>query len=420
MTVLRDLLLDSRDGEWGKGEPFAGGQWASVIRGTDFAAARTGDVLGVPNRVLEERHLRRKVLTPNDIIIETAGGTKDQPTGRTLFVTERLLNALPHPAVCASFARFLRIDPAKANPRYVFWLLQDHYLRRELLRFHTQHTGVARFQFTTFADTYEFELPTPNAQRYIADILTAYDDLIEVNQRRIAILEEMARRLFDEWFVRPLWERLPIPGDRLEEWMLPDGWRFCPLSETAEITMGQSPSSSDYSIENDGIPFHQGVTDFEGRFHRNRLFLRSDFSWKRVAEKGDILFSVRAPVGRIAIALEELALGRGLCGIRDRAGHQAFLLAHLLVSFPNSDMFGDGTIYKAVTKDDVHSIPIVRPSGNLREMFDKLAGPMWEQLRTLTVANTRLRAARDLLLPKLICGDIKIERVEEVFAEAAE
>ncbi|TBG44614.1 restriction endonuclease subunit S [Rhizobium leguminosarum] len=266
----------------------------------------------------------------------------------------------------------------------------------------------------------EVRIPPPQKQRRIASILSAYDDLIENNRRRVAILEEIAQRLFNEWFVRPVGERLPIPGDRIEEWILPSGWRFSSLSKIANIIMGQSPSSSDYSAKDEGLPFHQGVTDFEGRFHQNRLFLRSDLPWKRTAKKGDVLFSVRAPVGRIAVALEALALGRGLCAIRELAGDQVFLLTHLLVSFPSSDMFGGGTIYKAVTKDDVHSIPILQPPEDLKKRFETLASPMWEQLRTLTNANMRLQTARDLLLPKLILGEMEVSTAEETFAEAAE
>ena len=85
MTTLRDLLLDSRDGEWGQGEPFIGGYEVSVIRGTDFASTKIGRTDTVPVRVLSEKHLQRKRLQPRDIIIETAGGTKDQPTGSKLY-----------------------------------------------------------------------------------------------------------------------------------------------------------------------------------------------------------------------------------------------------------------------------------------------------------------------------------------------
>jgi type I restriction enzyme S subunit len=264
------------------------------------------------------------------------------------------------------------------------------------------------------------KLPPLEQQRKVASILLSYDDLIEVNRRRIAILEGVVQGLFNELFVHPVGERLPIPGDRLQEWVVPRGWSFSSLGKAADITMGQSPPSREYGAEEEGMPFHQGVTDFEGRFHRNRLFLKSDFTWKRAAEKGDVLFSVRAPVGRIAVALEKLALGRGLCAIRDIAGNQAFLLTHLLVSFPTSDMIGGGTIYKAVTKEDIHSIPILQPPNELKSTFEDFASPIWEQLRTLTIANVRLRTVRDLLLPKLISGEIEVATAEEAFAEAAE
>ena len=83
-------------------------------------------------------------------------------------------------------------------------------------------------------------------------------------------------------------------------------------------------------------------------------------------------------------------------------------------------MFGSGTIYKAVTKGDMQSIPILAPPPQIEIAFERIAAPIWSQIKTLTATNTRLRAARDLLLPKLISGEIDIGRAEAAWPEAAE
>lgn len=241
MTTLRDLLLDSRDGEWGKEKPFEQSVHMQAIRGTDFEDVRVGNTSSVPARYLADRHATRKKLQKWDIVFETAGGSKDRPTGRSVFLTPSRMAHFELPVTCASFARFLRIDPEKADPEFVFWLLQDMYERRELLRFHTQHTGVARFQFTTFADTWPLNLPPRPVQRRIADLLSAYDDLVENNTRRIAILEDMARRLFEQWFGQHC---IPPVADHRAE--LPDGWSAATLSDwVIDLRDAVDPNSLD-------------------------------------------------------------------------------------------------------------------------------------------------------------------------------
>lgn len=417
MTTLRDLLLDSRDGEWGKGEPFDDSVLMQIIRGTDFEDMRQGTVDRMPVRYIAPRAAARKALRPWDILIETAGGSKDRPTGRTVLLTPSRYSLFDNPVTCASFARFLRVDPLKADPAFVFWLLQDMYERRELLQFHTQHTGVARFQFTTFADGWPVKPPPIFIQRRIANILSAYDELLQANTRRIAILEELGRRLFEQWFIRPI-GKLPLPSDRLSEWDLPVGWAFKQLSDVSHVTMGQSPPSSEYNSEGVGRPFHQGVTEFQGYFHGTRLFCKSPDRFRK-AQEGDILFSVRAPVGRIALALHELVLGRGLSAIRATTLSQAYLLIHLRSQFSKPDMFGGGTIYKAVTKDEVLSVPILVPSNEQLRGFDAVAKDCWNSIRSLHLANINLRTTRDVLLPKLISGKIKVRAAEDALETAA-
>src|SRR5437879_3411490 len=147
-AALRDLLLATKDGDWGKESPENGYVAYRVIRGTDFPAVRFGDTRSVPVRYLSEATVHRRTLIPNDILLETAGGSPGRPTGRSLLITESLVSSLDLPATCASFARFLRVDPRKAVPQYVYWYLQHLYASGQMEEHQVQHTGVARFQYT--------------------------------------------------------------------------------------------------------------------------------------------------------------------------------------------------------------------------------------------------------------------------------
>ncbi|MBN1655083.1 MAG: restriction endonuclease subunit S [Deltaproteobacteria bacterium] len=200
-AVLRDLLVTTKDGDWGRDSAHIGYVPYRVIRGTDFPAARIGDISSIPIRYLSEATVLRRTLKPNDILLETAGGSPGRPTGRTLLITEKLLSYLDLPATCASFARFLRVDSDKADPRYIYWFLQCLYASGQMEEHQVQHTGVARFQYTKFAESQRIPLPPLPEQRAIAHILGTLDDKIELNRRTNETLEAMARALFKSWFV---------------------------------------------------------------------------------------------------------------------------------------------------------------------------------------------------------------------------
>jgi len=256
----------------------------------------------------------------------------------------------------------------------------------------------------------EIEIPSIDVQRRIGSILGAYDDLIEVNHRQIGLLEAMAQGLFEEVVVRPV-GRLPEPNRTGQQIRLPTGWTIEPLSGVARIIMGQSPPSSELNTNGSGLVFHQGVTDFGKLFPGRRVFCEH-IANKRIAEEDDILFSVRAPVGRINCALERTILGRGVAAIRDRTGERAYLLAHLRATFHKTDLIGGGAIYNSVTRDDVEQIPVVRAPRQVASKVNAQLENMLALIRTLYLSNFTLDRSRDLLLPRLVSGELSISATE--------
>ncbi|MFP4618963.1 MAG: hypothetical protein ACLFMZ_09000, partial [Spirochaetaceae bacterium] len=101
---LIDLLSKTLDGEWGEGKEIDDHIEYSVIRGGDFPSVRNGNINSVPKRFIEKRKAKRKTLQPGDILIETAGGSRDRPTGRTIFLNQTILDKFNLPVTCASFA----------------------------------------------------------------------------------------------------------------------------------------------------------------------------------------------------------------------------------------------------------------------------------------------------------------------------
>lgn len=125
-----------------------------------------------------------------------------------------------------------------------------------------------------------------------------------------------------------------------------------------------------------------------------------------MAEAGDILFSVRAPVGRMNIANKKIILGRGLSAIRHNHDHQAFLWEQLRNRFTKDDMMGNGSIFASVTKDDMQSIELVCPPLSVLDAAAQHFEPLHSEITTLGQQTHNLRRTRDLLLPRLLSGQI--------------
>lgn len=262
----------------------------------------------------------------------------------------------------------------------------------------------------------KIRIPPLPTQRRIASILSAYDDLIENNLKRIKLLEELAQRTYEEWFVRmkfPGHENTPINA----ETGLPEGWEKKKLGDIANLTMGQSPKSEFYNFEKVGLPFHQGVKDYGTRYPENSTWSASG---NRFAFENDILFSVRAPVGRLNIALEKIILGRGLAAISHKTGHTSFLFYQLQKIFFKEDLLGGGAIFNSVTKADMERIEIIEPHNKCLAEFNDFASNIDQQIKKLTIQNRLLKESRDILLPRLMGGKIGVEEAEVQMNAAAE
>jgi len=288
-------------------------------------------------------------------------------------------------------------DPSKADARFVKYLF-NATIQRQVQQF-TQGAAQDNLSQEKLVSI-GFSIPAVDEQKTIADILSAYDDLIENNQRRMALLEDAARQLYREWFVR-----LRFPGHEHTRITngVPEGWERVQLGDLAEITMGQSPESKHYNQDGEGLPFHQGVTDFGHRFVTHRIYTTA---LNRVAEASDILCSVRAPVGRLNVTLGKIVIGRGLAALRSKTGHQSLLLQQLRAHFFKEDLIGGGAIFASVTKKEFSAQGILEPPELLKRAFEEMTVPCDDEIRVLHIQNHQLRAARDLLLPRLMSGEI--------------
>ena len=248
----------------------------------------------------------------------------------------------------------------------------------------------------------KIDLPELSTQHRIATILSRYDSLIENYQKQIKLLEEAAQRLYKEWFVD-----LHFPGHENTKIVdgVPEGWEKKRLSDIANIIMGQSPKSEFYNTEGDGIPFHQGVGSYGYRFVVDNVY---STSFTRIAEPNSILFSVRAPVGRLNITKNKIVIGRGLASINHKMGYQSYLYYLLKEKFFKDNIIGNGAIFASISKDELYNLVFFIPSDEIVKRYDAIANKIDKNIQYVDSQIRLLTEARDRLLPKLMGGEIAV------------
>ena len=248
----------------------------------------------------------------------------------------------------------------------------------------------------------EVSVPPIERQETIVNILSAYDELIENNQKQIKLLEEAAQRLYKEWFVDlhfPGHETTPIVDG------VPEGWKEQSLYQIADVVMGQSPKSEYYNQVGEGLPFHQGVGSYGNRFVSDETY---STSFTRIAEAGSILFSVRAPVGRLNLTKNKVVIGRGLAAINHRRGAQSYLFYLLKEKFFRDDIIGNGSIFASISKEELLNQKFLIPIDSLVGQFNGIAGGIDKKIDILSEQIRLLTEARNRLLPKLMSGEIEV------------
>ena len=235
--------------------------------------------------------------------------------------------------------------------------------------------------------------PCLGKQKKIATLLSAIDDKIENNSKINDNLQQQAMALYASMF---------LDNPALET-------TAGTLKDIADITMGQSPSGSSYNEDGNGEVFYQGRAEFGYRFPTRRLYTTEP---KRMAEAGDVLLSVRAPVGDLNVAYERCCIGRGLGAIHGRNGYQSFVLYTMFALRPQLDVYnGEGTVFGSINRNALNDMPIDIPSEEAIAAFEAVVRPMDNMIRSNYEENCRLQELRDSLLPRLMSGEIDVSNI---------
>lgn len=314
----------------------------------------------------------------------------------------------------------IRFRPLNLNVDSLFltYLLRSPYYRQTLIGL-SGGSAIVNISQDTLASL-TLTLPPLYVQRKIASILSAYDDLIENNLRRIKILEEMAQMIYREWFVHfrfPGHEKVRMVKSELG--MIPEGWEVRRLATLVETQYGYTETASDEEI---GPKFLRG-TDI----NKNSFIDWSNVPYCQIPESklqnyrlsvGDIVVIRMADPGKVGIVEKEINAIFASYLVRLKIKSPNFS-PYFLFYFLLSDQYqgyitgaSTGTTRKSASAGVITDVDVAVPSVDLREMFEEKIVVIRKMLNNLLDRNTNLRQTRDLLLPKLISGEIEVEKID--------
>ncbi|MCT8828100.1 restriction endonuclease subunit S [Glaesserella parasuis] len=294
----------------------------------------------------------------------------------------------------------------------------------------------------------------PMIRRKIVESLLGLDKKIELNTQINQTLEQIAQTIFKSWFIdfdpvhakanarasgqtleqatqaamavisgkntqelhrlqtanpeqyQQLWEIADAFPSGFDEEGVPRGWGLSTIDENYNVVMGQSPKGETYNEESNGALFYQGRAEFGWRYPEPRLYTTDP---KRIAKKGNILMSVRAPVGDLNVVLEDCCIGRGLAALSHKSNSLSFGLYQIKNLQNEFDIFnGEGTVFGSINQKDLKAIKVINPSFKIIKLFDDVCSSNELQIENLSREIIFLRKIRDELLPKLLSGEIHL------------
>jgi len=258
--------------------------------------------------------------------------------------------------------------------------------------------------------SFKLKVPPPKTQRDISDVLSAYDDLIENNRRRMALLEEAAQLLYREWFVH-----LRFPGHECNRIItgLPEGWRRAAAFDAMQVMSGGTPKTTVPDFWDGDIPFYTPKDSVPESYvlQTEKLITQLGLSNcnSKLYPKDTIFITARGTVGNLNLAQRAMAMNQSCYALAGREGiPQKFLFCALRDAVQHFQQQAVGAVFDAIIVDTFKLIPFVIPDVKIVNSFEGAIEPLFKQIENLLLQNQKLEAARDLLLPRLMSGEIAV------------
>ncbi len=352
-----------------------------VIRGTNLNAGRylTNDGFVYVSEQKVQDDLFGNLARRGDIVFTQRG---------TLGQVAMIPDGAPFETYVVSQSQMkMTVDPQKADSRFIYyWFTSRDTIGSIVSR--NSSSGVPHINLTVLRN---FEIPVPDrdSQTRIADVLSAYDDLIENNQKRISLLETAARLLYREWFIH-----LRFPGHEHVAVIdgVPDGWQRVELGSVLTMKRGYDLPATRRTHGPVPVVSSSGITGY----HSEAKASGPGVVTGRYGTLGEVYF----------VENEYWPLNTALY-VSDFKGHDPLFVFQMLKSL----LRGVGTQKAAVPGVDrnvLHTMPVVWPPAALRQAFVETVRDYRRQIRILTAMSDKLGEARDLLLPRVMSGEVAV------------
>ena len=305
----------------------------------------------------------------------------------------------------------LRANGEIVDARFLYQILKSEYYRPYFKQY---CTGSAQPQLPikNFSQIY-LNVPDIKTQHRIADILSAYDDLIENNQKQIKLLEEAAQRLYKEWFVD-----LRFPGHENTKIVdgVPEGWEKNCAEKFFEITIGKTPPRTEkrcFTTGENGIPW-VSIADMgnSGMFVLNTAENLTDDAIKqynvKVIPKNTVLLSFKLTVGRVAIASTDICTNEAIAHFKGRRECEREYTYCYLKNFHYDELGSTSSISKAVNSKIIKAMPFIMPSEKLLKEYSSKTKDIFDLIICKQKMDNNLKIARDRILHKLMSGEVEV------------
>lgn len=249
-----------------------------------------------------------------------------------------------------------------------------------------------------------------NNSKRITDILSAYDNLIEVNNKRIKVLEQMAENLYKEWFVR-----FRFPGHETAEFEngIPKGWEECRFSSIANILSGGTPSTEHEEYYGGNIPFYTPKDSTDNYYVFDTITNLTENGLQHCNSqlflKNTIMITARGTVGNLNLLAKPMAMNQSCYALTSNNIPSQFFLFFLIKrEILKLKKMASGGVFDTIIVNTFDHIKVPVPDKKLIILFDKKVTPIMDEVYSLLEQNRNLIRQRDLLLPRLMSGKLEV------------
>lgn len=347
------------------------------------------------------QRLKRHIVKAGDIVYSRRGDV-----GRCVLITQK-----EDGWICGTGCLKVTLDTTKVHPSFVFYILQ----RKESVEWVDNHAvGSTMPNLNTgILSNIPLFIPPLSVQQTIVSILSKYDTLIDINTKRIKLLEESARELYKEWFVR-----MRFPGHELTKFVkgIPEKWKVEFIGDLCTTIGGGTPSTSNANYWNGNIKWVT-PTDITSKQSLPLIYIEGRItesglknSSAKMLPAGAILMTSRASIGFFGICKEPVCTNQGFISIIPNESFlRMYMVYNLMTRKEEIVSNANGATFLEISKSRFRKMEMLVPDVKTLSIFEEKCSTLFETVYNLELQNQTLAATRDRLLPRLLSGELKVK-----------